>query len=138
GLVPEWTTRRVSSAVVAEFAVTDSWVTALAALPGGQVACADFDGRLRVLDLTAPAAAARLLGDHPRVSALAALPGGRVVSLGEGPLRIWDPDAPGAAVLSFPGSQDASSVAALPDGRIAASAGCALVWDPRAPAGGPV
>jgi WD40 repeat protein len=138
GLVPEWTTRRVSGAVVAEFDVTDSWVTAVAALPGGRVVCGDFAGQLLILDLTAPDAAPRPLGDHPRVEALAALPNGWVVSLGEGPLRIWDPAAPGAAVLSFPGSEGARSVAALPDGRVVSGAPYALVWDPRAPAVGPV
>jgi WD40 repeat protein len=138
GLVPEWTTRRVSSAVVAEFAVTDSWITALAALPDGRVAYADYSGRLQVLDLAAPDAGPRPLGDHPRASALAALPGGRVVSAGEGPLRIWDPAVPGAAAVSLAGSENATSVAALPDGRIVSSALYALVWDPRAPDAGPV
>ena len=137
-LVPEWTTRRVTTAVTAELPVTDSWVTALAALPDGQVACADFSGRLGVLDLTGPGRGPRPFGDHPRVTALAALPGGRVVSMGEGPLRIWDPAVPGTAPLSLPGSQNASAVAALPDGRVVSSAGYALVWDPRAPAEGPV
>ena len=138
GLVPEWTTRRISGAVVAEFAVTDSWITALAALPGRRVACADFRGQLRVLDLTAPDADPRPLGDHPGATALAALPGGRVVSKGKGALRIWDPARPGSAVCSFPGSENATSVAALPDGRVVSSAVYALVWDPRMPAGGPV
>ena len=138
GLVPEWTTRRVSGAVVAEFDVTSTWVTAITALPGARLVYGDFTGRLQFVDLAAPDAAARPLGDQPRVEALVGLPDGRVVSAGEGPLRIWDPAAPGRAVLSFPGSEGARSVAVLPDGRVVSAAQYALVWDPRTPAAGPV
>ena len=142
GLVPMWTTRRVSRALSAELAGHGWGIGALAVLPGGQVVSGGTDGRVRVWDPAAAGSASVELGRHDgEVLGLAVLPGGQVVSGGtDGRVRVWDPVAPAAGPTELGCHYDVvTAVAVTPDGRVLSGGrdGRVLVWDLAAPAAGP-
>ena len=143
GLVPRWTSRRASPALLAEFGRHSGGVEALAALPDGRVVSGGADGSIRLWDPAAPAASPIDLGSHDgSVAAVAVLPDGRVVSGGaDRSIRLWDPAAPAASPIDL-GSHDGSvaAVAVLPDGRVVSGGadGSIRLWDPAAPAASPI
>ena len=143
-LAPLWTTRRASRALSAELFLTEGGVvSAVAALPGGQVVIGQGDGRVLAWDPAVPGVGPAELGRHSAspVYVVAALPGGQVVTgAHDGRVLVWDPAAPGAhpAVV---GSYDrpVKAVAVLPGGRVVIGGGDGrvLVWDPAVPGVGP-
>lgn len=79
-LIPLWTTRRASGALVAELARPGSDVMAVASTPDGRVVSGSSDGRVAVWDPGTPTVAAiELSGHDSSVWAVAGLPDGRVV-----------------------------------------------------------
>jgi WD40 repeat protein len=130
GLVPLWTTRRTSRALIGELGHHVGPVTALAVLPlpdGRVVSGGAFDGKLLIWDPAALGADSVELGSQQGwVAALTALPDGRVVS-GSGFPResLTLPD--GAVVRS---DSDFGSNSAF-EGRV-------RVWNPAAPGTDPV
>jgi Trypsin-like peptidase domain/WD domain, G-beta repeat len=143
GLVPIWTTRRISRALSAELGRHDGSVTAVAALPDGRVVSGGRDERVLVWDPTEPGSGPVELGRHDgSVTAVAALPDGRVVSGGRDErVLVWDPTEPGSGPVEL-GRHDGSvtAVAALPDGRVVSGGRDerVLVWDPSEPGSAPV
>lgn len=159
-LVPVWTSRRSSGALVARCG-PHVHLSCIAGLPDGRVVTADSaDGQLLVWDPTAPDADPQELGHHPggykerSVRVMTVLLDGRVAtgdgttSLAEdapGHVMVWDPASPGAGprVLGrHPGGVNA--IAVLPDGQIVTGncynlfhMGQLLAWDPTCRKRGP-
>jgi WD40 repeat protein len=140
-LMPVWTTRRASRALVVELGHDGGDVMAVASLRDGRVASGSSDGRVRVWDPRLPGAAAiELDGHRGDVRAVAGLPDGRVVFGGnDARLEMWDPAMTGDASVEL-GREDLRAVVVLPDGRVVSGSdhGRVLVWDPAAPGGDPV
>lgn len=149
GLVPAWTTRRTSRALVQELGRHDDKIAALAVLPDGRVASSGaYDRRLRIWDPAAPRTGlVELAIDDGNVAALAALRDGRValgcaiplqaLTLPDGSLmrpddplsqrgpsggrvQLWNPAEPQASPVEL-GRHDGGvhALALLPDGRLA-------------------
>jgi WD40 repeat protein len=144
GLVPLWTTRRVSRALRAESARHGGPVQTVAVLPDGRVISNGGDGRVRAWNPAVPDRLVELGGHGGSVDAVAVLPDGRVVSgSGDGRLRVSDPADAGASVVLGGGDPRknifATALAVLPDGRVVSGDDRGLqVWDPAAPDGAPV
>ena len=134
GLVPVWTTRRISRAFVRELGRHKGWVWGIAEGADRRVVTGGDDGRVLLWDPADAGAEPRELGRHDgRVGALAALPDGRVVSGGaDGPVRLWDlAEAEQPHELGwFEG--DVNALTVLADGRvvIGSADGRVLLWDP--------
>jgi len=142
GLVPRWTSRRASRALIAEVDGGGGWVRAVAALPDMRVASGGDDGRVRLWDPADPQAGPAELGRHAgAVHALAVLPDGRLVSGGhDHRLRLWDPADPQAGPAEL-GRHDGvvTAIAVTRNGRVASGGteGRLRVWDPDALAATP-
>jgi len=142
GLVPRWTSRRASRALIAEVDGGGGWVRAVAALPDMRVASGGDDGRVRLWDPADPQAGPAELGRHAgAVHALAVLPDGRLVSGGhDRRLRLWDPADPQAGPAEL-GRHDGvvTAIAVTRNGRVASGGteGRLRVWDPDALAATP-
>jgi WD40 repeat protein len=137
GLVPLWTTRPASRALLQELGRHESSVRSLAALPDGRVVSGGTDGRLLVWESGEGGSQPLKLGRHEgQVRAVAALPDGRVVSGGtDGRVLRWD----AGQARSQPGElgrhEDwVRGVAALPDGRVVSGGadGRVLLWETKA------
>ncbi|MCW2901796.1 MAG: repeat, subgroup [Streptosporangiaceae bacterium] len=136
GPVPDWTTRRVSSALIVEFSQDSDSVWALAVLPEGKVVGAGVDGRLRVWDPATPGAVPTELGHHDNtVEALAVAPDGRVISGGDGRVRMWNPAAPNVPTELGTHDDTVQALAVTPDGRVISGGNDRRVrmWNPAAP-----
>ena len=144
GPVPLWTTRRTSSALIAEFHPADGAAWAVAVFPDGRVISGGDGGRgVLVWDPAAPSAAPVELGRlaHWGVAALATLPDGRVVSGGgDGRVLVWDPAAAGAPPIELGCHDDgtlavAYAVAVGTDGRVVSGGadGRVLMWASAGP-----
>ena len=142
GLVPRWTSRRASRALIAEVDGGGGWVRAVAALPDMRVASGGDDGRVRLWDPADPQAGPAELGRHAgAVHALAVLPDGRLVSGGhDHRLRLWDPADPQAGPAEL-GRHDGvvTAIAVTRNGRVASGGddGRVRLWDPADPQAGP-
>jgi hypothetical protein len=110
-LIPAWTTRRSSRALVVELGRDVGDVMAVASLREGRVISGSIDGRVRVWDPGSPSAGAiELDGDRTDVWAVAGLPDGRVVFGGnDARLEMWNPAVPGEARSSLAASSFAWS-----------------------------
>jgi hypothetical protein len=141
-LVPFWTTRRATRALVGELGRHEGGVRAVAVLPDGRVVSGGGGGRVLLWDPGESASEPRELGrTEDGVRAVAALPDGRVVSGGGGGrVLLWDP-AESASEPRELGRNEGGmiAVAALPDGRVV-SGGYdrrLLLWDPAQSASEP-
>ena len=120
GLIPIWTTRRTSHALLAELGRAGA-VRALAVLADGRVVSSGWD-RVLVWDPARPGTDPVELGrpDAP-VSAVAGLADGRVVSNSErdGRVLVWDPARPGTDPVEL-GRHNTPvlALAVLADGRV--------------------
>ena len=92
GLVPLWTTRRVSRALSVELGGYPGAALAVAVLPDGRVVSGGWDGRVLVWDPARPGGGPVELGRHHDGAALAVavLPDGRVASGGDDNVLVWD------------------------------------------------
>jgi len=140
GLVPLWTTRRVSWALSGELGRHAGPVLAAAGLADGRVVTCGRDDGVLVWDPADPGAGPAKLGRHGSgVAAVAVLPEGRVVTCGgDGRVLLWNPADPGAgpAELGHHGLA-MLAVAVLPDGRVVTCGPEVLMWDPADPGAGP-
>ena len=118
-LIPIWTTRRASRALLAELGRHDASVRAVAVLPDGRVVSGG-GRRVLVWDPAQPGSDPVELGRHHEdwVAALAVLPDGRVVS-GGGRVLVWDPAEPESGPAQLGRHDDwVDALAVLPDGRV--------------------
>ena len=143
GPVLQWTTRRVSPALILELGRHTGAVYAVAVLPDGRVVTGGSDGRVLVWDPAEPGTGPAELGRHTagEVRAVAVLPDGRVITAGSyGRVLVWDPGAPQRGPVKLGGHDgEVYAVAVLPDGRVVTggSDGRVLVRDPAEPVTGP-
>jgi len=143
GLIPIWTTRRASRALLAELGRHGEPVSAVAVLPDGRVVSAGEDGRVLVWDPARPGSGPVQLGRHDGpVDAVAVLRDGRVVSGGRDHwVLVWDPSRPGSGPVKLGRhGEPVRAVAVLPDGRVVSGGDDdrVLVWDPSQPGSDPV
>jgi Trypsin-like peptidase domain/WD domain, G-beta repeat len=144
GLIPIWTTRRASRALLAELGRHDGPVTAVAVLPDGRVVSGGFDRRVLVWDPARPGSGPVKLGGHHGwvTTAVAALSDGRVVSGGNnGRVLVWDPARPKAGPVELGGHDGwVGAVVVLSDGRVVSGGDDrrVLVWDSARPGSRPV
>jgi WD40 repeat protein len=142
GPVPEWSTRRVSPALVAEFDQPGG-VGALAVAADGRVVSGGLAGRLQTWDPDAPATPASEIGRSAEPFwAVAVVKDGRVVTGGwEQPVRLWGRDArSGEPVVLGHHARAVTAAAALPDGRAITGADDTrmLIWNPATPGAEPI
>lgn len=146
GLVPLWTTWRISRALVLTLT---RGLNEIAVLPDGRVATGGrYDGQVRVWNLDRPNAYPIDLGcAFGYVDAITALPDGRIVTGSSierrgGWVEVWDPNRPDADPVELGYAEDSvAGIAALPDGRFVTGLrddGWMLVWDPSRPDADPL
>jgi WD40 repeat protein len=141
GLIPEWTTRRLSHALITDLGHHDRLVRTLAVLPDGRVVSGSDDKWIRVWDPEADTSQAGVGCRIGQIVQVAVLPDGRVVSSGfSGEVVAWNPGAPDASPAQIGQGYGPSNVAALPDGRVVVASGDGelLVLDPADPGADPV
>ncbi len=105
-------------------------VSVLAALEGGRLASADYNGAVRVWNLADGLLLHNLKRHTAGVRALAALEGSRLASAGlGGTVRVWDV-AHGQELYARRGhSSTVNALAGLEGGRLASAGGTIRIWD---------
>jgi WD40 repeat protein len=151
-LVPQWTTRRENRALVSELGTHEGGASAMAVLPDGRLATADYDRyndywdgrRVLVWAPASPGGAPEELGTHEGgASAMVVLPDGKLVTAhgDNGRVLVWAPASPGAAPEELAiHDRGVSAMVVLPDGRLVTAHGDngrVLVWAPASPGAAP-
>jgi WD40 repeat protein len=140
GLVPLWTSRRISRGLIAEFGPHRENVQAMAATPDGRVVSSGEDERVLLWDPASPGTPVELGRHDDTVSRVTLTPDGRVVSAGrDGRLLMWNLARPGESIDVGRHDGTVRAMVATSDGKvvIADHAGWLYVWDLAAPGAAP-